>query len=141
MGHITWNQAGMMDPIGSHRRVLVVEDCRDTRETLQFLLNLWGHDVRVWRDAGSAVAVAEAFQPDVALVDIGLPGPDGFSVGLRLKGLSGSQIPMLIAATGYDGSFIRNRCRQVGFDCFLPKPYDLVILREILATSHEVVPG
>jgi two-component system, chemotaxis family, CheB/CheR fusion protein len=130
-----------MDPIDSHRRVLVVEDCRDTRETLQFLLNLWGHDVRVARDAGSALAVAEAFQPDVALVDIGLPGPDGFSVALRLKDLSGSQIPMLIAATGYDGSFIRKRCRQVGFDCFLPKPYDLVMLRELLATSREVVPG
>jgi CheY-like chemotaxis protein len=90
-----------MDSTGSQLRVLVVEDCHDTAETLRFLLDLWGHDVRVAHSGHSALVVAPLFQPDVVLLDIGLPGPDGFQVAEKLKDATLAETPVLIATTGH----------------------------------------
>jgi len=128
-----------MDSSSTQLRVLVVEDCPDTAETLRFLLDLWGHDVRVARNGLAALAVAPAFRPDVVLLDIGLPGPDGFEVARRLKVAALTETPVLIATTGYDGAAIRRHSREVGFDHFLPKPVDLGHLRALLDGARVVV--
>jgi CheY-like chemotaxis protein len=75
----------------------------------------------------------------VVLIDIGLPGPDGFETARRLTRVPGLD-PVLIAATGYDGSSIRHHAHDVGFDHFLSKPFDLDHLRAILCSAQSPVP-
>ena len=128
-----------MDSSDTQLRVLVVEDCADTAETLRFLLDLWDHNVRVARNGHSALVLAPLFEPDVVLLDIGLPGPDGFHVARKLKDATSSELPVLIATTGYDGAAIRRQAREVGFDHFLPKPVDLAHLRALLDGVRDVV--
>lgn len=128
-----------MDISSTQLRVLVVEDCTDTAETLRFLLDLWGHKVRVAHNGHSALVLAPLFQPDVVLLDIGLPGPDGFQVARKLKDASLPEMPVLIATTGYDGAAIRRQAREVGFDHFLPKPVDLAHLRAVVEGVRSVV--
>ena len=81
-------------------RILVVDDSVDSAETLGELLKIWGHDVRLAHDGPGAVAAAREYRPEVVLLDIGLPGMDGFAVAtqLRKEGLGGR---MLVALTGY----------------------------------------
>jgi CheY-like chemotaxis protein len=130
-----------MHQLHTRLRVLVVEDCRDTAESLQILLGLWGHDVCIASDGCTALDVAQSFAPHVILLDIGLPRLDGFTVARRLKEMPSLQVPLVVAATGYDGASFRTNSHQAGFDCILPKPFDLQVLRELLASSRQVVPA
>ena len=129
-----------MDRSDMRLRVLVVEDCRDTAETLRYLMGLWGHNVCLAKNGSAAVALAPAFRPNVVLIDIGLPGPNGFEVARRMTHIPGMSPPVLVAATGYDGSTIRRDAHDVGFDHFLSKPFDLGLLRSILTGARSSVP-
>jgi CheY-like chemotaxis protein len=116
-------------------RILVVEDCPDTAESMRLLLELWGH--HVWVAANGRIALAQAadIQPDVVILDIGLPGMDGFEVASRLRELEWDEFPKVIAATGFDGMPMRRIARQVGIDHFLTKPLDPALLRTLLSAN------
>ncbi len=124
-----------MDPSAIPLRVLLVEDCPDTAATTRQLLEFWGHQVKIAANGRVALEIAEAFQPNIVLLDIGLPGHmDGFEVAKRLRELPWDTAPVLVAATGYEGLNIRRRARESGCRHFLPKPFDLTHLRAILSS-------
>ena len=114
------------------RRILVVDDSVDSAETLGELLKIWGHDVRLAHDGPEAVAAARDYRPEVILLDIGLPGMDGFAVAaqLREEGLGGR---MLVALTGYGEQQDRDRTLRAGFDHHLVKPISPDTLQKLLA--------
>jgi CheY-like chemotaxis protein len=109
---------------GRPRRILIVEDNQDVRESLRMLLELWGHDVREAADGPGGVAVAAAWPPEVVLVDIGLPGLDGYGVGRQLRAMPGGSRMLLAALTGYGQPDDRRRALDAGFDTHLVKPVD-----------------
>jgi CheY-like chemotaxis protein len=124
-----------METTERYLRILIVEDCHDTATTTKLLLEIWGHEVHVAVTGRAALHVVETFQPDVVLLDIGLPGHmDGFEVARRLRELPWEDAPVLIAATGYEGATIRQRALDSGCQHFLSKPFDLLQLRAILAS-------
>jgi CheY-like chemotaxis protein len=106
------------------RRVLVVDDNRDGAEMIAELLAAAGHDVRVANDPAQALREADAFYPQVAILDIGLPVMDGYALGGELRARFGSTTPTLIALTGYGQEQDRRRSREAGFALHLVKPVD-----------------
>jgi len=104
--------------------ILVVDDNRDAADSLAMVLRLSGHDVRVAHDGETALRLAAERAPRAVLLDIGLPGLDGFEVARRLRALPGLQHTLLIAATGYGQAADRNATAQAGFDAHLVKPVD-----------------
>lgn len=103
------------------RRILLVEDNSDARQALKDLLELWGHQVQVAQDGLDGVAMALEVRPELALVDIGLPGLDGYHMARELRARVGEDI-RLVAITGYGGPEDRHRALQAGFDHHLVKP-------------------
>ncbi len=120
-------------PGAKAHRVLVVEDNADAAETLRTLLSLSGHDVHVASDGPTGVALAHSLRPEVALIDIGLPGFDGFEVARRLRAAPGGDAIHLVALTGYGQPEDRRAASAAGFDAFLVKPVDLGALTGIFA--------
>ncbi|WP_224240371.1 response regulator [Hyalangium gracile] len=110
-----------LDDKPRQRRILLVEDNSDARQALKDLLELWGHQVEVAHDGMDGVAMALEGRPDLALVDIGLPGLDGYRVAQELRARVGEEI-RLVAITGYGGPEDRHRAIQAGFDHHLVKP-------------------
>ena len=106
------------------RRVLVVEDHRDNRESLRTLLRLWGFCVETAADGRQGVAKALVYRPQVAIIDIGLPGLDGYQVAEQVRTALGRQVK-LIALTAYSHVEDRMRALEAGFDNFMTKPADL----------------
>jgi CheY-like chemotaxis protein len=116
--------------------VLVVEDTETVAEMLAMLLKLWGHDVRSVYDGPSALVAARTYQPDVVLLDIGLPGMNGYDVARQLQHQAGRNRPLLAAVTGYGQEEDRRRSREAGFDQHMVKPVDPEALRELLASAE-----
>ena len=114
------------------RFILIVEDNDDARDALRMLLELDGHVVEAAAEGMQALDIARGKDPDVALVDIGLPGIDGYEVARRIR-TSGSRRPLLIALTGYGQPEDRRRATEAGFDSMLVKPVDPSALSELLA--------
>ncbi len=108
-------------------RILVIEDNADGREMLRLMLELLGHEVAVAAEGVEGVNKALAWRPDVAVVDIGLPRLDGFSVGRALRRELGFDV-FLIAQTGYGRPEDRQQALASGFDVHLTKPVDPVDL-------------
>lgn len=120
--------------LAAARRVLVVDDNRDSAETMEMLLQLSGYTVRTAYDGPSALPVVEEFQPDVILLDLGLPGLTGYEVAQRVQQMSLGRRPLLVAMTGYGQQGDRQRTRAAGFDHHLVKPVDLEMLQQILSS-------
>jgi len=120
-------------------RVLVVDDCHDTTESLRILLSLWGYEVRIAHDGHAALAVAAAYRPHAVVLDIGIPGPNGFQVARQVRQMPGLEETLLIATTGYGSEQDRGRTLQAGFDCHFIKPVDPSELERILATRKEIL--
>ncbi|HET9212235.1 MAG TPA: ATP-binding protein [Thermoanaerobaculia bacterium] len=114
-------------------RVLVVDDSEDTTELLGTLLEMAGHSIQVAHTGPSALEAAAAFRPDAIILDIGLPGLDGYQVAQRLRGDPALKSVTLIAATGYGQEEDLRRSREVGFDQHLVKPIDPGELQRLLA--------
>lgn len=114
-------------------RVLVVEDCPDTAATLAILLRHWGHVTCQARSGPEAVQAAYAFEPDVAILDIGLPQMDGFEVAAAMRRQCGGEKLLLVALTGYANEEYRERSYQAGFDHYLVKPIAPDTLKVLLA--------
>jgi len=108
------------------RRVLVVDDNVTSAQSLARVFKLEGHDVRVAYDGSHALEAVVSFRPQVVLMDIGLPGMDGYEVARRLRGDPefGEGIALLVAVTGYAEDEARRRSREAGFDYHLVKPVD-----------------
>lgn len=117
------------------RRILAVDDNVDAAATLALWLRTQGHEVRIAHDGLAALHEAEAFRPEVILLDIGLPQMDGYEVARRLREQLGMKSTLLIALTGYGKEEDRRRSRAAGFDVHLVKPADLAQLRSLLAGS------
>jgi CheY-like chemotaxis protein len=120
-------------PPAAPRRVLVVDDNHDARDSLGDLLVLSGHEVRVARSGPQAIELAREFRPDVALLDIGLPGMSGYELAGRLRAEPFGPTLLLVALTGYGQDEDRRRTREAGFDHHLTKPADLRQLAGLLA--------
>ena len=114
-------------------RILLVEDNADSRDALQLLLELDGHRVAVAGDGPEALARATELEPDVALIDIGLPGLDGCEVARQLRATPLGSKMRLIAMTGYSQPEARARVIEAGFDSHLVKPIDPATLTRQLA--------
>lgn len=117
----------------SRRHVLLVEDNRDAREMLQALLELRGHRVDVANDGPSGVSRALASPPEVAFVDLGLPGFDGYEVARRLRAELPSDKLLLVALSGYGSLEDRQKSQEAGFDHHLVKPVANDALESIIA--------
>ena len=114
------------------RRVLVIEDNIDARESLKDLLLFWGHDVALAADGLAGVQVARQSRPEIALVDVGLPLLDGYEVARELRKLPEGRELFLVALTGYSGPEPMRRSWEAGFDLHLVKPVDPEELSRIL---------
>ena len=120
-------------PVGRSLRVMVVEDNIDAADTLSMVLSACGHEIRTANDGHAAVRTALEFRPQVVLLDIGLPGLNGFEVAKLLREEPGLGEFVLIAMTGYGEVAARERSKAVGFDHHLVKPVDIDRILEILA--------
>jgi len=115
-------------------RILVVDDNRDGAESLARVLELSGQDTRVSADGIAALTEAEAFRPDVVLLDIGLPKLNGFEVARRIRQAPWGQSMILIAVTGWGQEEHRRASSDAGFDAHLVKPVDPIKLVRLLAS-------
>ena len=113
-------------------RVLVADDNRDAADSLQRILVLYGHDVRVAYDGRSAIELGESFAPQVAVLDIGMPGANGYEVARTLRARLGARI-VLVALTGWGQDADRRRAMDAGFDRHLTKPVDPGTLHGLLS--------
>lgn len=113
-------------------RILLIEDNADGRQRLRDLLVLWGHQVEVAADGVQGLETIRTWRPDAALIDIGLPGLDGYQVAQQVRAVPGGHEVFLIALTGYGQPEDRRRALAAGFDAHLVKPPDLAQLSCLL---------
>ena len=117
-------------------RLLVVDDNLDARESLAALLSTLGHRVRSAADGSDALRVAAEDRPDAVVLDIGLPGLDGFEVARRLRAMPDMRTALLIAVTGYAGESDKLQAKDSGFDSHLTKPIDIDNLLRALSCAR-----
>jgi CheY-like chemotaxis protein len=112
-------------------RILIVDDSEDTVASCGELLILQGHDARAVERASEALTLLDEWWPDVALVDLRMPGMDGFELARWLR-VQGDRCPLLVAVTGLGTLACRKRAAEVGFDCFFVKPLRLDVITDLL---------
>ncbi|GGX97430.1 response regulator [Massilia dura] len=119
----------------SSLRVLVVDDHADSADALAELLSLYGMAAQAVHDGTRAIALAETFAPDVVLLDLRMPGMDGYAVARALRAMPLAQ-PYLVAYSALDDARTLAQVRDAGFDCHLPKPSRIAaILRVVYASA------
>jgi len=138
---IPTTRAGASDPsypIGTapaqvcKRRVLVVDDNLDAADSTASLLGLMGHEVHEARDGLQAVEAARVFEPDLILMDIGMPGVDGHEAARRIRALPLAKRPLIVAMTGWGQESERRRSREAGIDAHVVKPVEASTLARLL---------
>lgn len=117
------------------RRILIVDDSRDGGESLAMLLRVLGADVALAHSGRTALESVESFKPDVVLLDIGMPGMDGYEVARRIRANPASRHISLIALTGWGQDEDRKRSVAAGFNHHLVKPADIEQLRQLLSVA------
>jgi PAS domain S-box-containing protein len=122
---------------GAAHRILVVDDNEDSARSLGTILRLLGHDVHLAHDGSAALEVARALKPDIVVMDIGMPGSDGYQVAQLLRKEGDFAQTTLIALTGFGQSEDRVRAIEAGFDDHLVKPADFDSLRQALASRRQ----
>ena len=127
--------------IATHpRRVLLIEDNRDARETFRMMLELAGHEVLEAEEGQSGLELLKSSLPDVAVIDVGLPGLNGYEIASRFRREPQGNRVMLVALTGYGTPEARERSRAAGFDHHLIKPVDPEVLRDLMGRSPPGAP-
>lgn len=116
-------------------RVLIVDDNTDAADSLAILLTMIGHETKAAYDGSQALALVREFAPNVVLLDIGLPGMNGYEVAARLRAEHGAIA--IVALTGYGSAADVERARSAGFDAHITKP---VAFEELQAVLAEVSP-
>ncbi|WP_347556519.1 CheR family methyltransferase [Robbsia sp. KACC 23696] len=117
------------------RRVLIIDDNRDAGDALSVLLTHEGHEVQTAADGPSGLAIAQVFLPEVVLLDIGLPGMDGYAVAAQLRANDATRHALLVAVTGFGMPSDRQRSAEAGLDQHLIKPVDCDKLCRLLASG------
>jgi two-component system, OmpR family, response regulator len=117
---------------GPMLRVLIIEDYADTAESYRMLIGLWGHDVHICRDGSQASNCARDCQPHAVVLDIGLPGLDGYQVARRLREQPESRNAVIIAVSGFGQEKDRQEALKAGCNYHFPKPIAPDVLRELL---------
>jgi len=126
--------AAPADPaVHRRRRVLIVEDNADAREGLRLLLTYAGHEVETSEDASSGLDKLRTFRPEIALIDIGLPGVDGYALARMARQSPEARATCLVALTGYGQEEDRQKALAAGFDAHMTKPVDPSRLNAFLA--------
>ena len=123
------------DPINAsptRRRVLVVDDNRDAADTLKLLIQMLGHDTHVAYNGIEAIDLANHHRPEFIILDLGMPGMDGYETGERIRQLPWSDNTLLVALTGWGQKEVQQRTKAIGFDYHLVKPADPAEIRQIL---------
>ena len=120
-------------------RIMVVDDNVDAAESLAMMLELDGHSVVRAHDARGAIALARDSRPNAMLLDIGLPGIDGYELARRLRALPEVDGAVMIAVTGYGQAEDRRRAEDAGFDHYLVKPVEFEALRSVLQADRTPV--
>ena len=116
-------------------RIMVVDDNRDAAETLGTLLSALGATVSVMHDGPSAIAALADFDPEVVLLDIGMPRMDGYEVSRRIRATAKHAGVLLIALTGWGQEQDRHRSQEAGFDYHLVKPPDVHRLHQLVTSA------
>ena len=130
----------MADPPAARPlRVLVADDNEDGREMLTYLLTAEGHTVAQAADGLAAVDVAATFHPDVAILDIGMPGMNGYAVAEALRKRPEMSAVVLVALSGLGQQEHKARAAEAGFDRHFTKPVDINSLRAFLAATSEAL--
>jgi len=117
------------------RRVLIVDDNHDSADSLAAVLRALDHDVRTLYEGAAVIAVAEEFQPQIVLLDIGLPGMNGYEVARQLRKSAKLRSAILVALTGYGRDEDREQAREAGFDHHLMKPLEPEVLERIIEST------
>jgi signal transduction histidine kinase/ActR/RegA family two-component response regulator len=112
-------------------RILVADDNQDAADSLQRVLSLYGYDARVTYDGRSALQLGESFNPEIAILDIGMPGATGYEVASAMRKRRGNGVT-LVALTGWGQEADRRRATEAGFDYHLTKPVDPSLLNDLL---------
>jgi len=118
------------------RRVVIVDDHKQVRDSVARLVRSWGHEVAIANDGPTALLLADEFKPDCAVVDISLPGMNGIELARRLRQRFPPAQLYLIAFTGYADADIRDSCLDAGFDVHLVKPGDINLLEKLLGSDR-----
>jgi signal transduction histidine kinase/CheY-like chemotaxis protein len=118
------------------QRILIADDNADSAESMGMLLRLMGNDVRIANDGLDAVEQAEAFQPDIVLMDIGMPRLDGYEAARRIRKQDWSRDTLLVAVTGWGPSDDSEEATAAGFDCHFTKPLDPAELRRLVSGAR-----
>ena len=124
---------------GELLRVLIVDDNRALADTMSMLVGVWGHDVRRAYDASTGLELAAAYQPDVLLLDIIMPGMTGLELARQVRQQARSQECFIVAVTGRTDAECRLQCEEAGIDLFLIKPVTPSILQTLLSWESEYV--
>lgn len=124
-------------PMATSRRILVIEDNQDSRDGLCLLLEKSGHHVEEAGDGMSGVDKLLTLRPDIALVDVALPGLDGYAIAQAVRAAPGGDRIFLVALTGYGRPEDRHRAEQAGFDAHLVKPVEAEELLRVLARVRQ----
>lgn len=119
----------------SGQRVLLVDDNADSTEPLSLLLQTKGHDTRVAVEGEGAICVADDFHPNCVVLDLGLPGMDGYEVARRLRERPYGGDMVLVALTGWAGKEVRTKAAEAGFDYHLVKPVNWEELERIVTAA------
>jgi CheY-like chemotaxis protein/two-component sensor histidine kinase len=121
-------------------KVLVVDDNVDSADSLAMLLEIMGHEVETANEGPQAVACAGRFQPDIAILDIGMPNMSGYEVAQRVRQQPWARNIVLVALTGWGQEDHRRRSADAGFDYHLTKPVDFEVLQRIIAETARALP-
>jgi CheY-like chemotaxis protein len=119
-----------------NHRILIVDDNRDGARSLGRLLKLLGAEAQVVHDGPAALQIIPSYAPTVVLLDIGMPGMDGYEVARRIRQQPAGRDLMLIALTGWGQEDDRRRTSQAGFDHHLLKPADIAALESLLTSLN-----
>jgi CheY-like chemotaxis protein len=113
--------------------ILVVDDNRDAADALAMLISTFGYEAKAVYDGKQAIEQAALFAPDMALIDLGMPGLDGFETVSRIRQQRGNVHMILVAVTGRTGEEDKRRAYECGFDLHVGKPMSIEKLQELLA--------
>ena len=131
-------QATAPSGVAAPRRILIVDDNHDGADSLSLLLRYSGNETRVEHDGVAALEAAEQFRPDAILLDIGLPGMNGYEVARRIREQPWGDRVALVAITGWGQDEDRNQSQDAGFDAHMVKPVEPGELGRLLARlTHE----
>jgi two-component system, OmpR family, response regulator len=133
------NQGEGLQPAGIGLHVLVVDDNRDAADSLCMLLRLWGYDCRVVYDGAAGLQAACDYRPDCLLMDIAMPGLDGYALARKVRAQPGLDHVKLVAMTAYSDETHVRRSQEAGFDLFLIKPTQPLEIKRLMDMLNTVV--